>query len=179
MKKLAIILTLSLFLYACGKEEKIDFQKQLKQAAELSTIECTITKVFGLTDNTLEWLGNRTVLFSCQATMKAGVDMDKFNVDDISISDEKITITLPAPEIFSYNIPPDEIKEIYSDLGVLRSNFSQKERDEVFHVAEEEIKGDEEILSSILKEAKESSKTFFEALLRQNGYSDININFKN
>lgn len=180
MKKTTFILALPLLLAACSSNNAdADFQKQLKQAAELGTVEGKINKVFALNDGDYSWLGNRTEIYECKATVKAGIDMDKFNSEKVNTDGDKITIELPEPEIFSYNITPDEIREIFSDIGTLRSNFSEKEREDVFQAAEVEIKGDEDIRNSILKEAKESAKTFFEVLLRQNGYNTININFEN
>lgn len=184
-KILTIIGVLSLLFLSCSKNEsnKNDWQQKVKQAAEIGTVQYTVQKVISEDDASYSMLGSRKILFSIKAVIKAGVDMSKFNIDDCAIKDngddtKSITIILPDPEILVYNISPDNVKMIYSETTGLRSNFSSKERDQILDRGEQELKQDKELTQLILKDARQNAITFFEMLLYQYNFTDVNVRFK-
>ena len=180
------VFTALLFLLAsCGtKTESNDWQQKLRQAAELGTVQYTVQKVISNSDESWQLLGNRKVLFSFKAIIKAGIDMEKFNPELVSISENKnqktrsISVELPQPEIFSYNIRPDDVKMIYNQVSVFRTEYTNQERDAIVARGEMELKNDEELTQMILKDARQNASTFFEMLLRQNGFNNVTITFK-
>lgn len=182
---LSVFASLLLLLASCGnKTENNDWQQKMKQAAELGTVQYTVQKVISNSDESWQLFGSRKVLFSFKAIIKAGVDMEKFNPELVSISEnnnqhtKSISLELPQPEIFSYNIRPDDVKMIYHQVSTLRTDFSNQERDAIVSGGEMELKNDVELTQMILKDARQNASTFFEMLLRQNGFNNVIITFR-
>lgn len=183
-KILTIIGILSLLLLSCKKESSnSDWQHKIKQAAEIGTVQYTVQKVISSDDDSYSMLGSRKILLSIKAVIKAGVDMSKFSIEDCTIKDngdgtKSITIILPDPEILVYNISPDNVKMLYTEATGLRSNFSSKERDQILEKGEQELKQDEELIQTILKDARQNAITFFEMLLYQYNFTYVSVKFK-
>lgn len=182
---LSVFASVLLLLASCGnKTENNDWQQKMKQAAELGTVQYTVQKVISNSDESWQLFGNRKILFSFKAIIKAGVDMEKFNPELVSISENKnqhtksISLELPQPEIFSYNIRPDDVKMIYNQVSALRTDYSNQERDAIVAGGEMELKNDAELTQMILKDARQNASTFFEMLLRQNGFNNVIITFR-
>ena len=138
MKKIILLSILPLVLLACNKQqaENINWQQKLKQASELGTVQYTVEKVISADDDSFSAFGNRKILFSFKAVIKAGVDMAKFNANNCVITEDKehrksINVVLPSPEILTYNINPDDVKLLYSEITGFRHEFTSKERDEI------------------------------------------------
>lgn len=182
---LSVFASVLLLLASCGsKTENNDWQQKMKQAAELGTVQYTVQKVISNSDESWQLFGNRKILFSFKAIIKAGVDMEKFNPELVTISENKnqhtksISLELPQPEIFSYNIRPDDVKMIYNQVSALRTDYTNQERDAIVAGGEMELKNDVELTQMILKDARQNASTFFEMLLRQNGFNNVIITFR-
>lgn len=73
----------------------------LQEIEELGTVEYTVTKVVKADDNkTWFKLGERKILITCEAIVKAGINLKELNHNNISRSGKKITIQLPPPKFF-------------------------------------------------------------------------------
>ena len=71
-----------LMLASCEKKaEESAWQQKLRQVAELGTVQYTVQKVVSNSDETWQIFGDRKILFSFRAVIKAGIDMDKFDAD--------------------------------------------------------------------------------------------------
>ena len=184
MKKIILLSILPLVLLACNKQqaENINWQQKLKQASELGTVQYTVEKVISADDEKLSTLGNRKILFSFKAVIKAGVDMAKFNANNCVITEDKehrksINVVLPSPEILTYNINPDDVKLLYSEITGFRHEFTSKERDEILTKGELDLKQDKELERAILRDAEQNARTFFEMLLKQSDFSNVSVSF--
>lgn len=181
MKKssLLVLAALSMLLTGCGnslKDVAMDKFGKLGDMAELGTVEYTITKIIKATDTKIYTIGDRKILFSCGATMKAGIDMTGFSVDQVQIDGKEITINLPKPKVLSFNMPPEQAKLEYEKVGALRSDFTAEDRNNLLRQGEEAILADAENLG-ILADAEKNAKMFFEAMLGQVGFEKINVVF--
>ena len=123
-----IILVVSVLLSSCHRQEDDSaWQQRIRQVSELGTVQYTVQKVVSNSDETWQIFGNRKILFSFKAVIKAGIDMDKFDTESVRISVDKkhktksIALVLPQPEVLSYNIRPDDVKMIYSQVSFLRT----------------------------------------------------------
>ena len=180
-----VILVAVLMLVSCEKKaEESAWQQKLRQVAELGTVQYTVQKVVSNSDETWQIFGDRKILFSFRAVIKAGIDMDKFDAESVRISEDKkektksISLVLPQPEILSYNIQPDDVKMIYNQVSFLRTEYTNEERDAIVSKGEMELKVDRELTDMILKDARQNAAMFMEMLLRENGFSDVTITFK-
>ena len=184
MKKIILLSILPLVLLACNKQqaENINWQQKLKQASELGTVQYTVEKVISADDDSFSTFGNRKILFSFKAVIKAGVDMAKFNANNCVITEDKehrksINVVLPSPEILTYNINPDDVKLLYSEITGFRHEFTSKERDEILTKGELDLKQDKELERAILRDAEQNARIFFEMLLKQSDFSNVSVSF--
>ena len=180
-----VILVATLLLSSCNKEEKESaWQQRIRQVSELGTVQYTVQKVVSNSDETWQLFGNRKILFSFKAVIKAGIDMDKFDTESVRISVDKkhktksISLVLPQPEVLSYNICPDDVKVIYHQVSFLRTEYSNEERNAIETKGEMELKEDKELTDMILKDARQNAALFMEMLLRENGFTNVKITCK-
>lgn len=180
-----VILVATLLMSSCNKEEKESaWQQRIRQVSELGTVQYTVQKVVSNSDETWQIFGNRKILFSFKAVIKAGIDMDKFDTESVRISVDKkhktksISLVLPQPEVLSYNICPDDVKVIYHQVSFLRTEYSNEERNAIETKGEMELKEDKELTDMLLKDARQNAALFMEMLLRENGFTNVTITFK-
>ena len=189
MKKVAsvfMICLLAVLIPSCREVEKKEnpLDKQLKvlsKMAELGTVEYTITKILKVNDNKVFYkLGERKILFAYTAFMKAGIDLENFSKENIQVDKEKnsVKVTLPKAQLLAFNMPPEKIRVVYKRISGFRDDFSVEERNELLRQGEENIIADVDNIG-ILKEAEQNAKSFFETLLSQCGFTDVNVVFKN
>lgn len=181
MKKFVVIPLLATMLVlcclSCNKSPQ-NIKYKIKKA-ELGTVEYTVRQIIRNSDETWQLFGDKKVLFSVKATMKAGIDLEKVQDDDIIVDGKHVSLTLPHAQIMAINILPKDITIAYSKVSVLRSDYSQQEYDAIMRAGEYSIKTDQDLRHSILTEAEANAKDFFELLLRSNGFEDIDIYFEN
>ena len=176
---LTLIVASAILVSGCGKSLEDRAKEKfstLTEMAEIGTVEYTISKIIKASDSKFYTIGDRKILFSCSATMKAGVDMTNFSVDQVKIKDKEITINLPKPRVLSFNMPPEKAKLEYEKVGALRFDFTAEDRNNLLRQGEEDILADTPNLG-ILEDAEMNARMFFEALLSQVGFEKINVVF--
>lgn len=186
-KKLMVQILVSICFFALFScKQDISYKQMEEQVGkitsltELGTVEYVVTKIVKANDNATWYkFGDRKILFSCKAILKAGIDLSKLEDSDIKANIEKksISITLPNAELLSVNLKPENIKLIYEKTSITRSSFSNKERDAVL------AQGEADILKSvpdmgIFDDAENNAKLFLEAFFKQAGFANVNIEFK-
>ena len=157
--------------------DNIETIHALKNLQDLATVEYTITKVVKANDN-IAWYkaGDRKILITCKASVKAGIDLAALQPDDIDIHGKSISIKLPAPRILTVNMPPENIKVAYSDIGFFRDGFTNAERDALMAQAEKQIWNAGEALG-ILSQAKLNTQTFLNNFLMQLGFEKVALSY--
>lgn len=176
------IYILLFFLLAACKSQlpgNIETIAALQNMQELATVEYTVTKVVKANDNKIWYtIGDRKILLTCQASIKAGIDLAQLRPDDIKVRGKSITIRLPEPKILSVNLPPENIKVAYSEVGILRSDFTTAEKDALMAQAEKQIWAAGNDLG-ILEQAKLNTQTFLVGFLKQMGFESIGLEYGN
>lgn len=188
MKKLYLFTLTALTLGACQSEApKLptveDEQAKVAtfaRAAELGMVEYTVVKSIKAND-VPEWyqFGDRKILFTCKATLKAGIDLQQFTNEDVVINQQAkdVQITLPEPKLLNLDIKPDDIKLVYENVSMFRSSFSASDRSKLLVQGENSIReGVAEL--GILSDAEKNARMYFEAMLKQMGYQTVTVNFK-
>lgn len=175
------IYTLALLLVlACGKKKEVEERPNvftLKEMSDLATVEYTVTKIIKANDNSTWYkLGDRKILMSCEAHIKAGIDMSAINENSFKITGKNIEVSLPEPKVISLSIPPEKIKTEYQEVSVFRDAFTNKERDALAVQAEKQIRGSIDSLG-ILTQAKANTALFVTNFLKKLGYENISINY--
>lgn len=178
-----ILITLILFLTSCKRKEKEPNLPStilaIQQTGRLATAEYTLTKIIRASDDqTWYKVGDRKILMSCEAHLKAGIDLQQINKDNFIVEDDStIAVTLPHAQLFSVDIPPGKIQVAYQEVGLLRDPFSAAEREQLLAQAERQIKGLAASLG-ILKTAETNAVTYMQHLLQQVGYKYVSITFE-
>lgn len=179
MKKILLILAI-LASCSCSSEQKRieEAFAKIENVAQIGTVEYTVTKLIIADDDAFYKMGERKIIFSCKAFVKAGIDMKDFTAQDVKIGNDKsVIVTLPQPKVLSFNMPAEQIKVEFSKVSGLRTNFNAEERNELLKQGEANIMGDMENLG-ILKDAKQNAVVFFQTLLAGAGFDNVVINFK-
>lgn len=177
MRKQVLILCLALTTLSvgCSPSER-DIENRvinLVNVSELGTVEYTVRKVIKIKDEQKWAVGDRKILFSATAYLKAGIDMSQI---DIAPDGNSITVTMPHAKLVSFNMPADEITTEFEHYSTLRSRFSGDEQNILLQQAEEDIKA-EVPNYGLLEDAERNASEFLTAMLSQMGYTDINIKF--
>lgn len=173
------ILLLVILLAACkGKRhDPKDAILALREMSELATVQYNISKVIKANDNkTWYKMGDRKILMTCWASIKAGIDIKLMQENDIVIKDKTIELTLPHAKLINFNMPPDSIKIAYQEAGPLRDAFSSAEKDALLVQGEQQIKGQIESMG-VYKEAEKNTELFVHNFLNRLGYEKVIIHF--
>jgi hypothetical protein len=148
----------------------------LKDLAELATVEYSVTKIVSYKD--VAWYGDRKILFEAAATVKAGIDLNELSEQDIQVAnDADVAITLPAPKILLFNMKPENMREIFNESGILRSDFSNQEKDDLLSQGEKDIRA-KVARMDILQRAGRNSKTLVESWLKKTGFTSVQVTFR-
>jgi hypothetical protein len=169
---------LATILFSCGsKQDRVEQVLALKEMGNLATTEYTVTKIVKANDNkTWYKLGDRKILISVEATLKAGIDLTSITADNISIDGKKISISLPPPKLLSLKLPPEKIKVEYEEVGMLRNEFSNSERDALLAQGENQIRNSVKELG-LLETTEKNTRAFITEFLKKLGYEDIRVSF--
>lgn len=158
-------------------QQEIESITSMKQ---LGLVEYRVRKIIKADDQG-EWykIGDRKILLSCTAYLKAGIDLSSFSADDIDIDRAagKVTVTLPHATLLSLNIPASEIRQEYDQVTLLRSGFSVQERNALLRQGERQIRGSVPSLG-ILPKAEENARKFFESVFYKLDFTTVEVIFK-
>lgn len=103
---------------------------QMQQLQRLETAQFTIEKVIDAQTTGPEWqrflFGDRLLLIA-HARVVAGVDMAKMSEEDIVIQGKKVSLTLPATEIFGTDLDESKTQVYDRQKGLLSKGQDQLE----------------------------------------------------
>lgn len=151
---------------------------QLRSLGQLATTEFELAKVVRARDeDTWYKLGERRMLITCSAKIRAGIDLSQIRDIDVEHSKSKITIKLPPPQIISFSMPPENIKVAFMDVGLFRDQFSQAETNAILQQAEVQIRRQADSLN-ILQKAQEGAVSFITSFFEQAGYEQVSVSVR-
>lgn len=177
MKKLLLALVLPALLVSCKQDNELGERiEKMKETAEFGTVEYTIKKIIKANDVRLLAIGDRKILFSCTAYLKAGIDLNNFSIDSVTINNNSVTVSLPHAKLLSLNMPSEEIELVYDHVSFFRNGFSSEDRLNLLAQGEADIRNDVVNLG-IIEDAEKNAKELFTAMLAQMGFETINIEF--
>ncbi len=179
----------SKFLYIClfclgfaACSENNDLPKkevyQIRDIGELSSTEFVFSKVLRINDPA-EWykFGNRKILLSCKAKVKAGIDFTKIRKEDITVNGNEIHIILPKARITTFNMDPNSVRTEVVDVDGFRHGFTQSDINQILQMGEKSIR--ETITSTgIYSEAEKSAISFVKEFYQQLGYTEVNVEIR-
>ncbi len=150
--------------------------RTLKDLAELATVEYSVTKIVSYKD--VAWYGDRKILFETAATVKAGIDLNELADQDIKLDgDAAVTVSLPRPKILLFNMKPEHMREIFNESGILRSDFSNQEKDGLLSQGEKDIRAKVATMD-ILERAARNARILVESWLKKMGFATVRVVFE-
>lgn len=177
LKLLVCVLGTALLFCGCKKELPELAVPQMTNISELGTVEYLVTKSIEADENS-SWykIGDRKIIFSCDASIVAGVDMSNFDANSIKVDQKgrSVSLELPEPEILSLDITREH-KE-WEKVGKLRWKFTPQEKLALKKQAELEIR---ESLNdmNILNDAKDNARMFITNLMKSAGFEKVDVHF--
>lgn len=130
---------------------------RLENASELTTQKMIYNGVIESESGKVPFLTKETFLMTYKATIRAGFDVSKTQID---VSDDQVTVTIPKIEIQEVTIDPNEIKTYTTSLTLIKPD-GKEELKEALIKAEENAKAKAEE-SGLIEAAGENA----EALIR-------------
>ena len=147
---------------------------------QLSLVEYRVRKIVKANDEGAWYkIGDRKILLSCTAYLKAGIDLSSFGPDDVVFdrTEGSVSVRIPHATLLSLDIPASEIREEYDHVTMLRSSFTVEERNALLRQGEKQIRDSVPSLG-ILEKAEENAVRFFESVFMKMGFSTVDVSFK-
>lgn len=171
-----------LLLFSCKQNDRSMVVSQVKSAAKLATTEFVLDKTILATKDKkiLLVIPLNAALFVAytEAIVTAGVDVNKLKKEDITIDGNSISIKLPAVEVINFSYPFDKYK-IDNELShdEFLNKFTLEEHEELYRQSELEIRS---LLKQIgvVEQTEEKTRQLMENLLKNLGYTEVYIEFK-
>ena len=162
-------------------EETVEREiKAITEMKQLSLVEYRVSKIIKADDEG-QWykIGERKILLSCTAYLKAGIDLATFGPDDVDIdwTGKRVTVTIPHATLLSLDMPASEIKVEYDHVTMLRQSFSAEERNSLLRQGEKQIRDSVPSLG-ILEKADENARRFFESVFGKMGFETVDVVFR-
>ncbi len=179
-----VLLLTALMLPACTERVPEDTTEReieaISHMRELSLVEYRVRKIVKADDEG-EWykIGDRKILLSCTAYLKAGIDLSGFSAENVDINrlDGSVTVTVPHAKLLSLDMPASEIREEYDHVTMLRHSFSAEERNALLRQGEKQIRSSVPSLG-ILEKAEENARRFFESVFTKMGFTSVEVVFE-
>lgn len=182
MKKIFLLLFIALLVSCKDSKEEVVGNIYKFSKLELGTVEYTVDKVVGAESRMVYKdydisFGDRKILYSMTATLKAGINLDSFNPDkDVVINGKSITVNLPKAKLLVLNIAPESIRYEFSKVSWFRPDFTESEKNLVLKLGEKSIRDSINSIG-ILKDAEENTREYFESVFSTLGFENITIIF--
>jgi len=173
--KILGLFMVSSILFSCqNKLDKSTIESRLQNLQDLGTVEYTLSKVLSIDDEQWYTVGERKVLMSIKANLKAGVDFSQLEILSFDDKSKSIEVKMPESKIILLDIPPNKVKYELVHVDLLRDEFTNEEMNQIQVLGEKAIR--EKISDlGILEEAHKNAKGFVESWLKMLGMKKIKI----
>lgn len=173
---------LIVFFSSC-KKDRAYVVSQIKDVAKLSTTEMVVDKIiFGTDDKRILGLikvGEAEFFAKSEATIKAGIDLNKIKYEEIKIEGDRIELKLPPVEVinFSYPFEKFEIDTSISRLDRFFNKITIEEQEHFYQQAELEIRNSLQFLG-LVERTEENTRKLLQGMLMNIGFKEIYIEFE-
>lgn len=133
---------------------------KLEAVSELTTAKLTYTGLIKYSEGKIPFLTQNSFSMIYTATVRAGIDLSKAGVE---ITEEKVTITLPACEIQSVDVDETSI-EFYDEHWAIFNRSTKEEVIDMVSAAKEDVSEKADI-ESLLNSASAQTQVLVRSLL--------------
>lgn len=145
--------------------------RQIQTLSQLVTVRYVIEKV--VVEEDVKWFGENRVLLVAHGVVKAGVDLERLQPEDVEVSGETVRVKLPPPQITDTYLDEQKTQVVERSTGLLRlfdKNLETVARqnavDDIRRAARNE---------GILKDAEERARLQLESLLLRMGFEQVEV----
>lgn len=145
--------------------------QEIQTLSQLVTVRYVIEKV--VVEEDVKWFGENRVLLVTHGVVKAGVDLERLGPEDIEITENRVHITLPPPQILDAYLDESKTQVIEHSTGLLRTfdkNLETLARQNAVMDIRRAARNE-----GILEEAEDRAQTQLEALLYRLGFEAVEI----
>ena len=180
-----LFLTVFLIPTGCGERSAVEdtVQREIEAITamkQLSLVEYRVSKIIKADDEGAWYkIGERKILLSCTAYLKAGIDLATFGQDDVDVdwTGKRVSVTIPHATLLSLDMPASEIRQEYDHVTMLRQSFTAEERNALLRQGEKQIRDSVPSLG-ILEKADENARRFFESVFQKMGFESVEVTFR-
>ena len=156
----------------------------LEDTSEYNAATANIRTSFDIEDESVlpDFLLGETISFEAYGSVDGVVDFSGLTEDAIQVDGDHVTVTLPPPTATNVRVDPDESHVTDVDRGVL-DRFADLftddavNEDELYGIAEDRLV-DAAAETDLLAQAQENTEQFLTALLKQLGYTEVDVVFE-
>ena len=179
------VLFLLLALPGCRERAAVEdtVQREIEAITamkQLSLVEYRVSKIIKADDEGAWYkIGERKILLSCTAYLKAGIDLATFGPDDVDVdwTGKRVSVTIPHATLLSLDMPASESRQEYDHVTMLRQSFTAEERNALLRQGEKQIRDSVPSLG-ILEKADENARRFFESVFQKMGFESVEVSFR-
>jgi hypothetical protein len=145
--------------------------RQVQALSQLVTVKYVMEKVVVLED--VKWFGESRVLLIAHGVVKAGVDFDQMNPEDLCVAEKRISVRLPPPQITDAYLDDKQTRVIERSTGLLRV-FDKDLEQSARQNAVDDIRRAART-AGILQDAEERAQAQVKSLCRQMGFEEVEV----
>lgn len=145
--------------------------RQVQTLSELVTVKYVMERVVQLED--VKWYGENKVVLVAHGVVKAGIDLNKVQPEDIEVTESSIRFKMPLPLITDVYFDDKQTRVIERTTGLMRTFDKDLEQN-----ARRQALDDLRLIarnSGILKDAEDRARTQLTNLFTQLGFSQVEI----
>ncbi len=181
MRMLKFIIVAFVLLSSCSDKRGLVVGK-IQRASKLATTEFKVDKlVFGVKNKRILWLvklNQAEFVAKSQAIIKTGIDLEKVQAEDIEIDGNRISLNLPHVEVINFSYPAESFEKVEMlSKKAFSTKINLKDQEQFFRDAELDIRNSLKYMD-IIATTQKKTRTMMDAMLRNLGYSEIYIQFK-
>ena len=143
--------------------------KEVQSLSELVTVKYVIEKVVVLED--VKWYGENRVLLLAHGVVKGGVDLGRLKPEDISVTEKRISIKLPPPQVLDTYLDEKKTQVIERSTGLLRAFDKDLEQTARQHATDDIARAAR--LGGLKEEANQRARDQLKSLFFQLGFEEV------
>lgn len=163
----------------CSKPDNtVSYYEEIKAADKMAFATMSITKTARLEDSEWYKVGKRMAVYSYDTYLQAYIDMSLLMPEDLVFDEKTRTVRVTLPPVVTEVAGRDmEMRKVYENVGVFRSEIDAKERAAIKEQANKSLKKELEqngtFKRQLTEAAERKARQYFESLFKANGYTAI------
>lgn len=163
----------------CSKPDNtVSYYEEIKAADKMVFATMSITKTARLEDSEWYKVGKRIAVYSYDTYLQAYIDMSLLMPEDLVFDEKTRTVRVTLPPVVTEVTGRDmEMRKVYENVGVFRSEIDAKERAAIKEQANKSLKKELEqngtFKRQLTEAAERKARQYFESLFKANGYTAI------